>query len=346
MTRTLWLAVAVGVLAMAAGSAWAEEPKPLPQAKPEEVEKAKAAMPEKAIVKPEKARKLLIFSLAKGFPHDSIPIGAEAIKMLGEKTGAWEGTISTDLQMFSADKLKDFDGVFMNNTTGNNLIEDKELRASLVEFVKGGKGIAGCHSSTDCLYEWKDYGDMLGGYFCGHPFGHISVRIDDPKSPLTAMFDGKGFEFNDEIYTFKDPYSREKLHILLSIDWDKFKPFLEQQQAQRIANDKKKLEDPKTSDADKPKIEKDIVDAGKYFDGLPRTKDNDYALSWIHEYGKGRAFYCAFGHVHEVFWNKTILAHFLAGIQYALGDLKADATPTAKITPAIEAAPGPDLIKK
>ena len=303
MTRTLWLAVAVGVLAMTAGSAWAEEAKPMPQAKPEEVEKAKAAMPEKAIVKPEKARKLLIFSLAKGFVHDSIPIGAEAIKLLGEKTGAWEGTISTDPQMFSADKLKDFDGVFMNNTTGT-LFKEEELKTSLVEFVKGGKGIAGCHSSTDCFYEWKDYGDMLGGYFQGHPFGHISVKIDDPKSPLTAMFDGKGFEFNDEIYTFKDPYSREKLHILLSVDW-----------------------------------ENSHLNNGN-------RKDNDYALSWIHEYGKGRAFYCAFGHVHEVFWNKTILTHFLAGIQYALGDLKADATPTAKITPAIEAAPGPDLIKK
>ena len=154
MMRTLWLAVAVSVLAVATGSAWAEEAKPMPQAKPEEVEKVRAAMPEKAIVKPEKVRKLLIYSAAKGFVHDSIPIGAEAIKMLGEKTGAWEGTISTDPRMFSADKLKDFDGVFMNNTTGT-LFKEENLKTALLEFVKGGKGIAGCHSSTDCFYDWK-----------------------------------------------------------------------------------------------------------------------------------------------------------------------------------------------
>jgi hypothetical protein len=32
-----------------------------------------------------------------------------------------------------------------------------------------------------------------------------------------------------------------------------------------------------------------------------------------------------------MFWNPSLLQHFLAGIQYALGDLKADATPTARL---------------
>lgn len=30
-----------------------------------------------------------------------------------------------------------------------------------------------------------------------------------------------------------------------------------------------------------------------------------------------------------IFWNKQILQHLLDGIQFALGDLKADATPSA-----------------
>ena len=96
------------------------------------------------------------------------------------------------------------------------------------------------------------------------------MKVDDPKSPLTAMFEGKGFEFSDEIYTFKDPYSREKLHILLSVDWE---------------------------NASLPKGNRD---------------DNDYALAWIHDFGKGHVFYCAFGHQHEVFWNPTILKFYLA----------------------------------
>ena len=64
----------------------------------------------------------------------------------------------------------------------------------------------------------------------------------------------------------------------------------------------------------------------------PGTRpDNDYALSWVRSFGQGRAFYCAFGHDHAIFWNPAILQHYLDGIQFALGDLPADATPSAKI---------------
>ena len=38
-------------------------------------------------------------------------------------------------------------------------------------------------------------------------------------------------------------------------------------------------------------------------------------------------FYSAFGHDFHVYWAPAILRHWLDGIQYALGDLKADATP-------------------
>lgn len=50
-------------------------------------------------------------------------------------------------------------------------------------------------------------------------------------------------------------------------------------------------------------------------------------MSWIRSYEKGRVFYSALGHGPAIFWNAVLLEHFLAGIQYALGDLKADDTP-------------------
>ena len=43
--------------------------------------------------------------------------------------------------------------------------------------------------------------------------------------------------------------------------------------------------------------------------------------------GKGRIFYCSLGHNREVYWNPAVVRHYLAGIQYALGDLQVDATP-------------------
>jgi len=59
--------------------------------------------------------------------------------------------------------------------------------------------------------------------------------------------------------------------------------------------------------------------------------DNDFGLAWIRRHGKGRIFYCAIGHRTEIWWNPTILRFYLDGIQFATGDLDADAVPSARI---------------
>ena len=51
--------------------------------------------------------------------------------------------------------------------------------------------------------------------------------------------------------------------------------------------------------------------------------DNDFAITWLKREGAGKVFYCSLGHNHEIFWNPAVLRHYLAGIQYALGDLEA-----------------------
>jgi len=271
--------------------------KPIPA---EKLEKVAAALPEAAYVKPAAPRKVLVFTLTKGFRHGSIPLAAKTLEMMGEKTGAFTTVVSDDLEMLRPENLARFD-VFCSDQCTGNLTTDETLKQSLLDFVRGGKGWVGIHAATD-VGGWKfpEYNEMIGGVFAGHPFRRISVKLDDPASPLNAMFEGKGFEISDEIYTFRDAYSREKLHILASIDWEN------------------------------SKIEKG-----------GNREDNDYALSWIREYGKGRVFYCAFGHDDQIWWNPAILQHYLAGIQYATGDLKADATPSASLN--LEPARGPEL---
>jgi type 1 glutamine amidotransferase len=258
----------------------------------DQLEKMKAAAPDKAPAAPQKARKLLVYTATKGFRHSSIPLAAESLKFLGEKTKAYQSVITDDSAMFNPEKLAEFDAVCFDQCTGSPFTE-ADRKAALLDFVRSGKGFIGIHAATDCFYDWKDFGDLIGGYFAGHPFGRISVKLDAPKNPINAAFGGKGFEISDEIYTFRDPYSRRELRILLSVDWE---------------------------------------NSGELKGGT--RKDNDYALSWIREYGKGRVFYCAFGHVEPIWWNPQILAHYLAGVQYALGDLKAIARPGAKSQPA------------
>jgi type 1 glutamine amidotransferase len=62
-----------------------------------------------------------------------------------------------------------------------------------------------------------------------------------------------------------------------------------------------------------------------------RAQDMDFPVSWIRSYGKGRVFYCSLGHGAPVYSNSMVLQHDLAGIQYALGDLNADSTPSGKL---------------
>jgi type 1 glutamine amidotransferase len=304
MRNTMLVGVGVGVLALAAttGNLLAAARPPVT---PDEIKRITEAMPEKATATPKKARKVLVFTLTKGFYHDSIPVAAKAFEIMGQKTGAFETVATNDLSFFEPEKLQQFDAVLMDSTTSPNTQDlfaghpkAAELTKSLLDFVAGGKGIMGIHAATDCNYKWKEYGEMMGGYFQGHPFSRIVVKNDDPKSPINAAFKGEGFNITDEMYTFKAPYSRTNLHILLSIDMAKTD-----------------LPD----DPNKPGFKR----------GENRN-DHDYAISWIREYGKGRVFYCSFGHQHDIFWKTPILQHYMDGLQYALGDLPADATPSVK----------------
>ena len=64
-------------------------------------------------------------------------------------------------------------------------------------------------------------------------------------------------------------------------------------------------------------------------------------VSWIRKAGDGRVFYTNLGHREETFRNPIVLRHMMDGIQYAMGDLEADAEPTAT-SPVKEPALAPD----
>lgn len=278
-----WLRASV-VLTMCGACAAAAVP-------PEELEQIRAAAPDAAPVKSVQPRRLLIHTACQGFVHSSIPYCTAALQIIGEKTGAYEAIVSDDPAVFKPASLAKFDAVCFNNTTGE-LFDDPASRQALLDFVRGGKGVIGIHAATDCFYKWPEFGELMGGYFAGHPWNEeVTIKIDEPQHPVVEMFKGQPFAVADEIYQFKEPYSRRKLRVLLSLD---------------------------------------VARTNMKKDGLGRT-DNDYAVSWVHNCGLGRVFYCSLGHRHEIFWNPPILKHYLAGIQFALGDLPADALPSAQL---------------
>ena len=378
---------------------------------PADVDKMIAALPDKAPARPLKPRKILVLGTARGFVHSSIPLAARMMEEMGKKTGAWTATTTYDAADINTANLKQYDAIFLDSNTGcflddpNDQAATDARRAALLEFVRGGKGLAGIHATTDSYHGascgggalrrrtrrwrhrrrprrrtgrqprerdgraggqgrrseavargaldarlvvvrsprsrkdrtrragrlrpalrvahaaprrptrpgptrrptprptvpggqplWPEWNTIIGGYFKFHWVDPqlITVKIDDPKSPLTAMFHGQEFEIHDETYTFnQESFSRTNVHVLTSIDYDKMS-----------AEDKAKENPPRT--------------------------DHDYALSYIRREGQGRVFYEAHGHAERNYAVTPLLEHVLAGVQYALGDLKADDSPSVK----------------
>ncbi|MEM1085078.1 MAG: ThuA domain-containing protein [Verrucomicrobiota bacterium] len=250
-------------------------------------EKIGEALPADAFAKPKQPRKLLVFARTAGFRHASIPTGKVAMVEMGEKTGAFEAVISDDLANFEPGTIDQFDAILFLNTTQNvfkGAEDEKRLQDSLMKFIKGGKGFVGIHAATDTLYNWPEYGEMMNGYFNGHPWNagtrvHIKVEPGQEEHPLVAMFGGEPLEFKEEIYQLKDPYDSSKVEMLLRLDPEK---------------------------SDKVK-------------GIKRT-DNDFGVAWARNWGEGRVFYCSLGHNHDIYWHPKVLRHYLAGIQWAIGD--------------------------
>ena len=251
-------------------------------------------LPDKPPATPQKPRKVLIWSRlpSAGFQHSSIPLAAKTIEEMGKKTGAWTSTTSWDVNDINEENLKQYDAIFLSNTTGTFLDDPNDQavtdarRKAFQDFLMSGKGVAGIHATGDSYHggrrgagrgagaapaaaaapgaaapaqapagatgQPRHQPEAAGGRRCrvrypkrksrsvrpsrcgrggtkpsaatSSSIGTIRrrspVKIDDPKSPLTAAFRGKSFNTIDEVYTFNESsFSRERVRVLTSIDY-------------------------------------------------------------------------------------------------------------------------------
>ena len=305
LSRRAWLQAAAGL-----GSCVALGPARAAEAPADQESLIRAALPKQAPARPAKARRLLIFDLNVNYGgHPSIRTANRAFALMGEKTGAFETVVSQDPEVFRPDSHRRFDAVFFNNTVGN-CFTDPVLRQSLADFVYGGGGLMGVHGTTvgftqwpGAKEDWPEFGLMIGARGANHRASdeRVVLALDEPDHPVNAVFGRRGFEFRDEFFRVGDPYSRQRLRVLLSID-----------------------------------KEKTDLDQGTARGRVERA-DRDYALAWVRNYGRGRTFYCTIAHNPYVFWDARLLEFYLAATQFVLGDLPAPTIPSARLTPAIRA---------
>jgi len=145
----------------------------------------------------------------------------------GERGKPGEEVTAAHCGRINKETLKNFDLVlFFTTGSGQEAPLTREEVKDLVDWVKQGGAVAATHCGADTLYDAPAYGDLIGAYFQTHPpgFQKIKVRVEDPRHPAGKSFeDGQMYE--DEMYIFrKEPYSRDRLHIILSIDPSSFEP--------------------------------------------------------------------------------------------------------------------------
>src|SRR5215212_5042619 len=146
---------------------------------------------------PAATKRVLYITHSAGFRHDSIPTSQNVMEQLGARSDAFEVVSSEDLSLITAETLRGFDVLYFF-TSGELALTDQQ-KADLLEFVREGKAFGGVHSATDTLYNWPEYGELIGGYFNGHPWAQeVSIRVEDPDHPIASGLQSS-FQISDEI---------------------------------------------------------------------------------------------------------------------------------------------------
>lgn len=255
-------------------------------------------------------KKILIFSLHTGFEHWTIPHTEAVVKLLAEKSGAFQVATSKDIYEFEKKNLKNYDVIVLNNNCSKgdrrNLFWDKlaedasltdeqrskkaqQLEDNLLRYVSKGGGLVVLHGAIVMQNKSENFGQMMGGSFDYHPKQQeIHVKPVDPDHPMVAAFENDGFTHVDEPYFFNNAYFNYDFRPLLYMDVNSLEG-----------------------------LKAEVEDKIKY-------------ISWIKRYGKGRIFYASPSHNAQSMENPELLQFFLDGMQYAAGDLECEDTPMAK----------------
>ena len=160
--------------------------------------------------------RVLMLTATAGFRHESIAAARAAVSSLAAQSGAFTVTATEDLREVTAARLAATE-VLMFALTSGDLAFDADQKMAISGFVAAGGGFIGIHRAADTLYQWPEYGQLVGAYFKEHPWTQrASVIVEDQGHPAAAGAESP-FTLLEEFYTFqRNP--RGSVHVLLSLD--------------------------------------------------------------------------------------------------------------------------------
>jgi type 1 glutamine amidotransferase len=260
-------------------------------------------------------KRLLFLTHAALYKHSSLAPAEIAVTEYG-KAGDFDVTTlegykqesaKLDMAFLTPEYLAQFDGLMLM-TNGNLPLTDVQKRA-IVDYVRNGKALIGVHCASLTLYDYPEFGEVLGGYYrrsivpttlVGKKVGVL--KVEDRSHPATKMMNDEWpvaeefYQFGTAVWDASRPteqisqvgrlhipmaFSRDRVHVLLSLNTERT----------------------------------DISDLGPEI-----AKGGDYPQAWSRTFGKGRAFYTSLGHRDDI-WatDVTFRAHVTGGIRWALG---------------------------
>ena len=247
--------------------------------------------------------RVLMVTATTGWRHTEAIDAAKKVMAEVDKTTELDVTMTEDVNVFTPATLAKYDVLFLSNATLRAAEPDakverpeprnhdkpapaltKAQEQAMLEFVRSGKGLVVTHSGVDAFYGSRGYREMIGGGLFQSHPWTQLVRAN-VEDPGNAAVSHLGDGFGLRDEIYvTDTNPRWNSRVLLSLDM--------------------------------PSVG---VEAGH----ADRTSD-DYPLSWIRSYGKGKVFVTVLGHFADVWRSPAFLEHVMQGTRMAAGRLPGD----------------------
>ena len=239
---------------------------------------------------------------ASNYHHQAASHAMAVVERLGRESGVFVSMIRTDMHLLTKGpageganirNLNYFDAIFYMGEGPWNITDQQ--KADLLSFVhEDGKGFFAAHAGNGGhLLLWPEYAEMIGGNLVSEfTTLDMPVILEDRSFPGMDAFPST-FTFKDQFTIVGPNYSRDKNHVIRSLDGSKI-------------------------DRSNPSVAR----VSARF-----REDGDFPIVWAKPYGKGRVFYSSFGHEDGTMDDPRIQKMYLGAIQWVLGDVPADLTP-------------------
>lgn len=150
---------------------------------------------------------------------------SQAIKAALVAVGRFEVRVCEDAGVLDAStSLARYDVVFLHLYNAKTPTLSDAAKANLVQFVKGGKGLAVSHLSSASFKEWEEFQKMCGRYWVMGKSGHgprsvFKARIANQADPIVKGLED--FEADDELYAKLQGDATINVLVAADSDWSK-----------------------------------------------------------------------------------------------------------------------------